>query len=270
MAWVDAPDIGANFVRDPSTGQVVDKNHPLYTSAQPAAPAGGGTGTAAAPPPPQNAQQAYTQPVTVGAQTPQGQPTNVAGAFQQALVNKLMPAPVNAQNPEIQPAIQANKLAEQRGLEGGRAQLAERAAAQGFNNSGGFEGLLAGQRQDSAGRQASFEGQQVADLGNRQSQQIMAALGLAGGGLGQLQGFQTQQTLADLDAALRREGLSLQSALGNKELDLRQLLGEGQLNLGVLSALLQNQQFGQNLGFQSGLAGAQLDQNALALLLGGL
>src|SRR5690606_6471204 len=76
----------------------------------PAAPAPG-----VAPGQPQTAQQAVTGQATVG-QTPQaGQQTNVAGAFQQALINKLAPQPVTAQSASVAPALAANRLAEQRG-----------------------------------------------------------------------------------------------------------------------------------------------------------
>jgi hypothetical protein len=47
-------------------------------------------------------------------------------------------------------------------------------------------------------------------------------------------------------------------------------LGSGQLNLGLLSALLNDQQFGQNLGAQLGMFGANLNQSALLSLIGGL
>lgn len=75
---------------------------------------------------PQNTQQQLQTPVTVGQTAQQGQPTSVAGAFQQALVNRLAPAPVSAQSPEVAPAIAANRAAEQRGFERNRAMTAER------------------------------------------------------------------------------------------------------------------------------------------------
>jgi hypothetical protein len=42
------------------------------------------------------------------------------------------------------------------------------------------------------------------------------------------------------------------------------------LNLGLLSALLSNDQFGRSLGQNASQFGAQLDQNGLLALLGGL
>jgi hypothetical protein len=254
----------------------VDRNHPLYTQAMAAvpqtptpAPTAPGT-TAPAPTGPQNAQQALTG-------TPSQAPTTVAGAFQTALMNKLGSGPVDRNNPELAPALAANRLAEQRAMERNRGLLAERASAQGLDASGGFETGLLGLAQERAGREGQFEGQAVADLARRQSQEIMQALGLTGGLLGQQDqlGFGREELalrdkLAQLQAQLSREGLSQQGQLGNRDLDIRSQLGTGQLNLGLLGLLQNGQQFGQNLGFQSGLASANLNQNALLSLLNGL
>ena len=238
----------------PAQWEAYEKRQGL-ASPQTAAPAAPGSNL------PTTAGGALTGNAVVGGQINQGAQTNVAGAFQQALLNKLNPAAVNAQNPEIQGAIRTNRLAEQRGMERERAMLAERAAAQGMDASGGFESQLLGLAQNRAAREAGFEGQQVADLGRRQSQEVMAALGLGGQMLSDQDRMNLQRYGIDTDAALRREGYGMQGSLGNRELDIRDKLGSGNLNMGLLGLLLNNQQFGQNLGAQLGMFNANQDQN---------
>jgi len=219
---------------------------------------------------PQTQQQAVTGAVTVGSTPQAGQQTNVAGAFQNAMVQKLTGggAPINAQNPAIAPAIQANQLAGQRSQERARNLAAERASAGGYNNSGAFDSQLFGLEQARGEQEAGFEGAMVRDLAKQQSQEILAALGLSGGALGQVAGQDLQRYGIDTDAALRREGLGAQTALGGRELDIRDRLGSGQLNLGLLSALLNNEQFGQRLGADLGMFGANLDAINYRSLLG--
>jgi hypothetical protein len=235
---------GGNLVKNTQTGQMVDIYHPVYTNYTP-------PGTAGAPAPagatgPQTSQQAVTGTGTVGTQLQPGQQTTVAGAFQQALLNKLGQGPVTAQSPQVQPAIQANQLAEQRGLERNRQLLAEQNAASGINMSGGNNAMQRGLVADSAMRQGQFAGNAIQDAQRLQRYGI------------------------DLDAQLRREGLGATTSLGEQDLALRQLLGTGNLNLGLLGLLQGGQQFGQQLGLTAGIEGARLNQAALATLLGGL
>lgn len=74
----------------------------------------------------------------------------------------------------------------------------------------------------------------------------------------------------DVDAELKKLGINQQGALGQGDLDLRRFLGEGNLNLGLLSALLQNQQFGQGLGAQLGMFNTSQNNNLLQALLAAL
>jgi hypothetical protein len=259
---------GGNLVKNTQTGQMVDIYHPVYTNYTP-------PGTAGAPAPagatgPQTSQQAVTGTGTVGTQLQPGQQTTVAGAFQQALLNKLGQGPVTAQSPQVQPAIQANQLAEQRGLERNRQLLAEQNAASGINMSGGNNAMQRGLVADSAMRQGQFAGNAIQDAQRLQSAELLAALGTAGGALSDIDRQQLQRYGIDLDAQLRREGLGATTSLGEQDLALRQLLGTGNLNLGLLGLLQGGQQFGQQLGLTAGIEGARLNQAALATLLGGL
>lgn len=216
----------------------------------------------------QTASQAVTQNATVGATPQQGSQTNVAGAYQQAMVNKLAPAPVNAQNPAVKQSIDANRLAGQRGFERDRNMLAERAAAGGYDGSGAFDSQLLGLAQNRTAREGAYEGQALGQLQRDQDNQIMAALGMGGQMLGQQGSLDLQRYGIDTDAALRREGLGSQSALGGRELDIRDRLGTGNLNLGLLGLLQGGDQFGQSLGAQLGMFNANRSSQDMLGILG--
>jgi hypothetical protein len=252
-----------SMVKNTATGQVTDIYHPDYLKSTAPAPAGSTSTAPGAPEAPQNAQQALTQAPQSGA------PTTVSGAFQQALLGQLNQGPVTAASPQVAPAIQANQLAEQRGYDRNRALLAERNAAQGLSMSGGNESMIRGLQQDRSLRESQFAGNAVMDANKVQAQQVMAALGLTGGLLGDQDRLAMQKYIADLNATLSREGLSTQSALGGRELDIRDKLGSGNLNLGLLGLLQGGEQFGQNLGANLGMFSANMNQNALLSLLGG-
>jgi hypothetical protein len=249
-------------------GGWVPKSHPLAAQApqQAAPPSGPGAAPGTSVPAPAN--QALQTPTTVGQTPQQGQQTSVAGAFQQALVNQLAPGAISAQSPEIAPAIAANRASEQRGLERGRAQLAEQAAQQGIDPNG-FGSQLRGLQAESALRSGQFEGGAVQQLGRDRMNQLQSALSLSGSLLGDQDRMALQREMAQLQAQLQREGLGVQSSLGSGDLALRRDLGTGQLNLGLLGTLLSNQQFGQGLSSSNALGQAQLNQQAILALLGG-
>lgn len=266
-------DVGyGNLVKNQQTGQMVDRNHPIYLQS-------GGPGMpGAAPGPslpnqqgqPQTAQQAITGQAHVGQAPQPGQPATVAGSFQQALLNRLGSPRISASSPEVQPAIQANQMSEQRGFDRNRALLAERNAAQGLNNSGGNESMIRGLAQDRAGRESQFAGQAVMDANQRRDAQMVPLLSMTGGMLGDIDRAQLQRYGIDLDAALRREGLGASTSLGQGDLALREKLGTGNLNLGLLGLLQGGQQFGQSLASNNAQFTAGLNQQALLNLLGGL
>lgn len=289
-------DVGyGNLVRNTATGQMVDRNHPIYTSAlaaAPAAPVAAPTAPAAvapnpgpvATPPPvagpiATADQVTSTTAPVAAQAAPGAPTSVAQSFQQALINKLNPQAVSGDNPAIAPAIQANALAEQRGRELQQNALAEQAARSGTSMSGGNDALSRGILADSAQRQGQFAGSAVQHLQDQQDADLMAALGLGGQTLQTNAGRAQQESQfgrslseqarqADVDAELRRLGINTQGSLGQGDLALRGRLGDQQANLGLLGMLLSNDQFGRQLGQQGAQFGQSLDQSGLMGLLG--
>jgi hypothetical protein len=83
------------------------------------------------------------------------------------------------------------------------------------------------------------------------------------------EGYGTQERLAQLDAEVRKLGIDTQGNIGNLEIALRRELGIGELNLGLLQALMQNQQAGNRLGFDIGQWQSILNKDALMGALGG-
>jgi hypothetical protein len=259
-------------------GGWVPGDHPLATQA--GAPSVNPNTGAAPPPPPGTAapgapagqpttqQGVLNTPAVAGAQTQQGAPTTIAGAFQQALVNRLAPQDITSQNPAIKGSIAANRNAEQRGLSRTQEALAERGAATG--QVGAQETGLRQAIGESAGRQGAFEGNALFGLHQQQQQDLTNALGLGGELLSDQQRQDLQRYGIDLDATLRREGLGAQTQLGNRELDIRDSLGRGNLGLGYAGLAQNGQQFGQQLGANLGIEQARLNQSALLSLLGGL
>jgi hypothetical protein len=238
-------------------------------------PVPGATAPTAAPPTapavpgqPTTQQQVLNGQTTVGGQTAQGSPTTVAGAFQQALVNRLAPQDITSNNPAIKGSIDANRAAESRGLQRTQGMLAERAAATG--QVGAQETGLRQAAGESAGRQGAYEGNALYGLHQQQQNDLTSALGMGGQLLSDQQKQDLQRYGMDLDATLRREGLASQSSLGNRELDIRDSLGRGNLGLGYAGLAQGGQQFGQQLGANLGIEQARLNQSALLALLGGL
>jgi hypothetical protein len=255
----------------------VDQYNPNYGKAgfvgsETGAPASATQSLPSAPPsgPITTQQDVGGTTATNGGTIAQGAPTTVAQSFQQALINRLNPTPIGVNSPSVAPAIQANQLAEQRGMERSRNLLAERSAADGTNNSGGFDSQLLGLSQQRAQREGQFAGNAIQQGQALQDADTRAFSGMAGSLLSGNANLSQQMNLANLDAELRRAGLAQQGQLGNADIALRGRLGEGQLNLGLLSALLSNDQFGRSLGQNASQFGAQLDQNGLLALLGGL
>lgn len=269
MAGHDPSDPNALVVMP--NGQILPQSHPLFRQAMggggatPGAP--GGPASPAAPGQPVSQRDVLSGTATPGANT-QGQPTTVAGAFQQALINRLVPQDISSSNPAIKGSIEANRNAETRGLSRTQELLAERAAASG--QSGAQESLLSRAAGDAAGRQGAFEGNALYNLHQQQAADLRDAMALGGDLLSDQQRQELQRYGIDLDATLRREGLDVQRTLGGSELDIRRQLGLGQLDLSRRGLDQNESQFSRSLGAQLGTEQARLNQQALLSLLAGL
>ena len=265
-------DLGNGLVQNKNVyGGVVDVNNPIYTNAPdtPAPQQGveAGGGVQAAPAPITDVKQVQNTTTNVGQTIAQGAPTTIAQSFQQALVNKLNPATVSADDPTIKASVDANRLAEQRGLENNRALVAERAASQGLDQNA-FNSALMGLAAQSAGRESAFEGNAFQHATDTQNQDAMTALGQVGNLLSGNANRDVQQQLGQGSLDNQKYGIDTQAALGHEGNQNQLTLGTGGLNLGLLQALLGNDQFGKGLSQQGTQFGQTLDQNGLLGLLG--
>jgi len=271
----------------------------------PAAIAARGAATAAPGAP--GTPPATTAPVTPPAPgmppAPPEAPNPLNSAFKDSLLKMLSD---NQQAPSIEdPALkgQADAFAvgQTRSTQTARSAMAERAAAQGGSgvDSEVFDQGLSGLYQQQGEAQGSFNAGLVGNELQQRRAQLMSAAALAGNQLTSEQQMALQKQLAETDAAIKREGLAQQGGqfgqtlseqqrqsgideqlkrlgitsqtqLGQGDLDLRRMLGSGQLSLGLLQALMQNQQHGQTLGANVGMFNSGQNQAALLAMLNGL
>ena len=95
----------------------------------------------------------------------------------------------------------------------------------------------------------AFEAQLIGNELQQRRQEIQTALSELGGAISNDQKMKLQRDLAALDAELKRLGISTSASTAAAELALKEKLGLGGLNVDLMRALLQNQQFGNELGF---------------------
>lgn len=265
-------DLGNGLVRNTKVyGGVVDVNNPMYTNyqeepQQQTEEGGGVQGTGGGSANSDGSGQAPSNPYA----PPEASTTNAGSqaTYRDALIKQMTENPIPGKDDEAV-AAQVNpfKAAMERQRDQTIRSEAEHAFASGGQDYGAPERAVAGER---AGQQAGlFESQVVGRELQARRQQIQSALLQFGNTLSGDQQRALQKQLADLDAQLKREGLNVQSTLGQGDLGLRRELGTGQLNLGLLGMLLNNQQFGDSLGLQAALGGAGLNRDALMALLQG-
>jgi hypothetical protein len=193
-------------------------------------------------------------------------PPTIQSSFKDALLKQLG---VNQEAPSLSdPALKAQadafSLAQQRGNERAQNQLAEQAALEGTRTSGGFLSDKLGLEQQRGEAEGAFNAGLVGQEAAARRDKLVQYVALAGNTLTEQDRMAVQKELADLNAQIERERIAQQGTLGQADIGLRGRLGEAQVNLGLLQALMQNQQFGQGLGAQLG----QYNQNALLQTLG--
>ncbi len=253
-------DFGHNLVKNTATGQVLSRDMGAFKALLP--PAGAPAATPAAPAAPAApAGPVAPPPPTIQSNQAQAQQT-ISNILQQ-------PLSLNTNDPQFQTGRAQLNLEAQRQREQQQSMAAERLSSQGLNTSGAMDtAALQAQQNEGATRLSGLN-----TLMNNQAQQKQAnlqqALSLAqGAGLTQ-QAQDIQQSLAQLQAQLQREGYSTQKGIASQSNATNLQLGQGQLNLGLLNALMGNQQFNDNLGAQIGANQAGLTQGYLLSLLNG-
>lgn len=138
-------------------------------------------------------------------------PQSMESLSRQAIMD-LLQTPQNI-DPEAlaqTPENRAYRLSQQRSEERQRAQLAERAAAEGWSDSGGMETQMQGLRSQRGENEAGFLGQLAIDRMQANREQLQAGITFA-----QQQGQfdkaqKLQRDLADIDASIRQAQLAQQ------------------------------------------------------------
>jgi hypothetical protein len=158
---------------------------------------------------------------------------------------------IDRNDPNFRQQVDPYAAAQERARRGYISEAAERLSARGKAGSGelDLERRIASERAGQA--TGLFESQLVArELQNRRDE-IKDALTNLKGLISADQAGALQRELAELEAALKREGLAQSGSLGSADLSLRDKLGTGALNVDLLRALLQNDQFnkGQSLNW---------------------
>lgn len=237
------------------TGQQwVPSNHPLaqpgagQPPTQPGAPAAGGV-----PPP---------TPYTSTPDMQQLQRQQLIALIGQNAV----PA---ADDPIIKRQSEVFAAGQQRAAKQAQDEAAEAAGAEGMGSSGALELRKRAASERAGNAIGAFE----ADLTNREyvrrKQEIQDYMKMNAATIDADQQRMLQRELAQLDAALRRQGYDVQTSLGNRELDIRNDLGQKGIQNDLMRLLLSNNQFNNQLGFQIGATEAQLNNSALRSLFGG-
>lgn len=179
------------------------------------------------------------------------------------------PSNISISDPTLRPQADAFAAAQERARRQRQEASAERFGATGMESSGAMDAEVASGYDDMGRNVGAFNASLVGGELQRRRQEIMQAMALAGNMLNADLARDLQKELAEIDAALRREGLNVQSSLGFGDLSLRDKLGTGGLSVQLLQMLMGDKQFGQNLGFQIGAKEADLNNDALMMLLFG-
>lgn len=166
-------------------------------------------------------------------------PPNMQDLSRDAII-QLLQTPQNLSPEELAktPENRAFQLQAQRAEERQRAQLAERASAEGWSDSGGMETQLQGLRSERGESEAGFLGQLAIDRMQANREQLLAGIQFAqqSGQFDKQQ--QLQRDLAQLDASIRQAQLAQQ-----------------------------DKQFGLSLGYNYAALQAELNRQALAAAL---
>lgn len=249
----------------------VDKNNPAYntpdnTQASPTNTAGGAPGDTAAV---TTAQQAQNASSNSGTPTAAPNPTTTNQGTQDVVRNTYLqqatqPVDVNAQTPVVKSQTDAYRAEVGREINDFLNQQAE---AAGPYATGALRGQARMAAEKGGVETANFQAQAIANELQSKRAEVQNALSQLGGLITADQQAALQKQLADLDAQLKTLGISTSAQTAANQLAVQQALGVGGLNLGLIQALLQNQQFGDSLGLNAAEYEAYLNNQAGQSLL---
>jgi hypothetical protein len=147
-----------------------------------------------------------------------------------ALLKALGQGPVSADDPDIAPAITANRVATERGLADQRDQIAERLNAQGLAGSGSLDQQMQAARERATTGEAQFSGNAVLDQAKARRQELTTLLQTGAGVMSGDDQRALQGKIADLDAFLREQGITNQSGQFYDQLGMTAAQFEALLN----------------------------------------
>jgi hypothetical protein len=165
----------------------------------------------------------YTAPSAPSTYTPQATPPTVAPSanpnqpFDDSIRKSLLDAidaagkPVSASDPDLNPAILANKVSNERSLEQERNDIAERLGAQGLSSSGTLDQAMQAAREHAGAAEGTFAGGALMDAAKQRRAMLVSLLGQGSGVLTADEARQAQLKIADLDAFLREQSITNQN-----------------------------------------------------------
>lgn len=236
----------------------VDKNNPAYTG-----PAGGtnaaNSGTASPNGDPnQTPSTVPGQPAATTSSTPGAAPTGPTTnqGTQDTVRNTYLaqasqPEVVTPNDPNVKAQTDAYRAEATRGVNNYLDQQAESA---GPYATGALRGQARMANEQAGQATGAFETQLMANELAARRQEIQNALSGLGGLVTSDQQQALQKELADIDAQTKVLGINTAASTAANQLGVQQELGVGGLNLGLIQALLGNQQFGNNLALQAAIA----------------
>ena len=203
----------------------------------------------------------YTGPLTGGSAgtssptassstyTPQGTPPTVSDPAQNAsnttfgnsmrdwLVKALNQGPVSVNDPEIAPAVLANRMATERGLQDQRSAIAERMNAQGLTGSGALDTAMQAAQERASSGEAQFSGNAVLDQAKARRQELVNLMQTGAGIMNADEARALQGKIADLDAYLREQSITNQNTQFYDQLGLSAAQWQALMNSGIFNSL---------------------------------
>jgi hypothetical protein len=239
-----------------------------------------------APPPPpkpgyETGHTALVGTPIPGTQTPLGATTDdglaatetttagMQSMIRDTLLNLLGTPSPTAQDPAIANASSAYNAAQNRSSARLINQNAEAFGASGLESSGARLAADRGVIEQQGLNEGMFSSGLVLNELTQRRAQMMSALQAATAINDQDLSRRLQQELADLNAAIQREGIANQLTLGQADIDMRNRLGTGNLNLGLLGLAQNGRQFNDTMGFNIAQLESTLNNGALVNLLFG-
>jgi hypothetical protein len=188
-------------------------------------------------------------------QTPQQTP--VQSAYQTALLKYLdrSQQTPSLDDPILGPQAEMFRVQQQRNQERNRRSAVERAAVTGQSSSGALDRRIERGEQEQRFNTAQFNAGLLGREMDKKRQELLAALQLASATGNQEATRELQTRLAQVNAMMQQQSLSLQGQLGFGDLALRALMAE-----------MGNDQFYDSLGVNTALGLEGLNQRAVQIL----